>query len=110
MVLTNRERYIRLDLSKLSDKSFNAFKGLLDDHSLIKQIHKMQRNAVLMDIKLFEYIIYYLIYEKDYAEYIKVTLLEADKDTFDNIEIIVSSAEIGSEPYDEIIRKIRFTD
>ena len=103
-----RKHLIKLGLRDLKDDHFEEFKVLLNDERLFKYIHDLRRNAILIDVELFNFIIYHLLYDKCYEENIDVTLLEADEDDINNFDIIIDSVAIGSEMYDEIIRIIRF--
>lgn len=105
---TKRKYLIKLGLKELNDQEYEAFKLLLNDESLHKYIYDFRRNAILLDVELFDFIIYHLIYDKRYAENLDVTLLEVDDQTFNNVQIIIDSVGIGSEMFDELIRVLRF--
>lgn len=105
---TKRKHLIKLGLKEMKDVHFESLKALLNDESLFKYIYDLRRNAILIDVELFDFIIYHLEYDKRYEENIDVTLIEADEDDINNFDIIIDSVSIGSEMYDELIRILRF--
>src|SRR5699024_11619756 len=98
---TKRKHLIKLGLKEMKDVHFESLKTLLNDESLFKYIYDVRRNAILIDVELFDFIIYHLEYDKRYEENIDVTLIEADEDDINNFDIRSEERRVGKESGDE---------